>query len=419
MGGSGILIGYRDRWVLLDYGMYLNSEKKLHSSKAITPPMGIHVSDLDAVVATHSHLDHSGGIPQLYTHFNPNYIATPLTHEVNQILIRDMMKLSGGGLPFETREIEKMNDAFTPVYFGSKIRILPDYSLTFFDSGHIPGGVSVLVEAGKKRIFYTSDFNTAKTRLLGGAKLSLPPLDAVITESTYATLDHSPRLEIEDALINFIEERISAGGFVIIPAFAVARSQEILSILEKHDIPYPRYLDGLGREISKLYLQYQPYFQSFSLLQRAIRNTHLIHSHRQRSQIIKKSGIVVTTAGMMKGGPVMEYMRLLYDEPATGIALVGYQLPGTPGRSLLENQRFPIGDQECFVKSKTQYFDFSSHIGATPLNNFLTQLTPRKDNIEIFCVHGESDSVSTLAEQLNEKPTITATAPQEGETIHL
>ncbi|MHA1713792.1 MAG: MBL fold metallo-hydrolase [Candidatus Ranarchaeia archaeon] len=199
VGGSGVLICFHGHSVLIDYGMYLNSAIET-SPEPVTPPLGVHTASLDSVVVTHAHLDHSGSVPLLFTVHSPELLATPLTYEIAGLLIADMMKLNRRYLPFDNYEIEKMQSSFSPIYFNTTKKISRNFSLQFFDSGHIPGGVSVLVTAGEKRIFYTSDFNLTDTRLLRGARPKLPPLDTVITESTYATVDHPDYRESQNMI---------------------------------------------------------------------------------------------------------------------------------------------------------------------------------------------------------------------------
>ena len=235
VGGSGILLGYHGHFVVLDYGVHLNANSST-TKETVSPPLGVHASQIDAVVMTHAHLDHSGGIPMLYSSYSPKLLATPLTFDISQLLIADMFKISGRYPGFTPYEVEKMKNTFEPIYFGSQIQIAPNFLLRFYDSGHIPGGVSVLAEIGNKRIFYTSDFNKTDTRLLRGIDFNLPPLDVIITESTYATHDHPPRSKVEDDFTKFVTLILKRNGFVIVPAFAVARSQEILCVLEKKRI---------------------------------------------------------------------------------------------------------------------------------------------------------------------------------------
>ncbi|MHA1712545.1 MAG: MBL fold metallo-hydrolase RNA specificity domain-containing protein [Candidatus Ranarchaeia archaeon] len=247
-------------------------------------------------------------------------------------------------------------------------------------------------------------------RLIGNRGISVK----VYSGNMGYIVKYPDRLQVEHDFIEFSLDTIRNGGFVVVPAFAVARSQEILCVLERNAANLPRYLDGMGRDISRIFLDYQPYFRSFSLLSRAIKNTRYVQ-RRHRTKIIAKGGIVVTTAGMLVGGPVIDYMSLLYDDDKSGIALVGYQLPGTPGRRLLDEKKFYVDGKEVDVQANVKFFDFSSHIGATDLFSFISSVPARTEQLSLFCIHGEAASAETLADKASSELGHDAVAPSNGE----
>ncbi|MEM3608882.1 MAG: MBL fold metallo-hydrolase, partial [Candidatus Bathyarchaeia archaeon] len=225
VGRIAIAVSTEKTQVLLDYGVMLNHEPGF--------PMHVPPKDVDALVLTHSHLDHTGAAPIFYVHDKKPLYTNKLNLELTQLLISDFIHLSGYYLPFEYLELRSMARSLKHVDFGAEEEI-GDIKLQFFNAGHIPGSAQIIAEADGKRVLYTGDFNTINTRLLKGAKMDYGNLDAVIIESTYADEDHTERLELEKRLVNETTDIVERGGTVLIPAFGVGRSQEIACVLAAH-----------------------------------------------------------------------------------------------------------------------------------------------------------------------------------------
>ena len=188
VGRIGIAVKSKETQVLLDYGVMLDHEPGF--------PMHVPPKEVDALILTHSHLDHSGALPIFYVDGKRPLYTNRLNLELTQLLIRDFIHLSGYYLPFEYLELETMMRSNKHLDFGIEEK-LGDMQFQLLNAGHTPGSAEVLIEAEGKRLLYTGDFNIADTKLLEGASMDYGDLDAVIMESTYADEDHTERPELE------------------------------------------------------------------------------------------------------------------------------------------------------------------------------------------------------------------------------
>ncbi len=234
--------------ILMDYGVMINHE--------IGFPVHVSPKDLDAVVLTHAHLDHSGLIPLFYVHALklPVYAVEP-TFKLTGVLVRDMIKLSGYYLPYEYIDLESMMGHAVPVDYHSQFSV-GDAKITLVNAGHIPGSAQVIIENDGKRILYTGDYNLVPTHLVGGADREYNNLDALVIESTYAGQDHPDRAESERNFVLACKEVVEGGGTVLVPAFGVGRSQEIICMLAGHNFTYPVSVDGMALDAIRMLEEY-------------------------------------------------------------------------------------------------------------------------------------------------------------------
>jgi len=408
IGRSAILISVSNTVILLDYGVLMKDKQPDFPSHV--PP-----KDLDVIVLTHAHLDHSGALPMLYVSEKKPIYMTKLTAELVDILIRDLLRLSSYFLPYEVLELRSMLSNVLPVNYGDEVQV-KEVRIKFFDAGHIPGSLMVLIEAEGKRVLYTGDFNVIPTRLLKAARIDLPELDAVITEATYVDVDHPDRGELEERFVSDATEVVEGGGIVLVPAFSVGRSQEMLCVLAAHYFGYDVYLDGMAREVSRIFLKYPDFFRDYGLLERAIRSTLFIGSRADRRKACSKPGVIVTPAGMLKGGPAVHYMNRLAKDERNAIFLVSYQVPGTPGHNLLNTGKYAFGNRLEKVKALVKWYDFSSHLDKTRLLNFLNSL---KGGPKVFMIHGEGAACEAFAKDVVEKTGLEVKSPINGESFNL
>jgi len=419
IGRSSILVESKSgAKCILDYGIGFNNNSRL--------PFESDFTNLKAVALTHSHIDHSGALPFIYKKYQVPCFTNSISLDITEILIRDMIKISNYPYPFGFRELDILKQNTFFLENGTRYMIDDGYFVTFIDAGHIPGSVSILLEVDNKRIFYSGDINTQITNLIDPANhMDVPQLDALIVESTYALKEHPPRKSLEEKFIEKITEITENGGKVLIPAFGVARSQETLLILEKYNYTGNIFIDGLARKVSNIYLEHPTFIKNIKAFRKILKKTQFISKKKDRSQVKKSTGVIISPSGMLKGGAAIDYIEAILNDPASAIYLVGYQVEGSPGRGLLDNGIFEF--KETRRKNKTSvdlqvkarcdydYFNFSSHADSLHLFEYIENLEFRhKTQKNVFCVHGDNKSTTSLASELVKKD-YNSVAPEIGE----
>jgi len=417
IGGQAIALEQNEKVYLFDYGVYMNDKPKL-------PPLDVSVKNLQLLFLTHAHLDHSGGMPVFFSGYKiPDILMTPATKILTKILIKDMLKLSEYYLPFGFNELVSMLD--NSIMLNSHvlnwnhmkgIRFMP------IDSGHIPGSVSFICELDGKRILYTGDVNHRETKLLNGMINEFPSVDYVIIESTYGGVDHPPRQEIEKDFIESIKKVIyEKKGTVLVPAFGVGRSQEIMCILHHYNVKFPVFMDGMARTVSKALLDYKDDLRDVELYKNALKNTTFI-SNSKSKYIERKSAsvipcVIIAPSGMLKGGTAIFYSEQLIFDEKNAIYLVSFQLPNTLGRQLLETQTWKDGKTK--VQAEIKHFPLSSHSGRSELLSLVDSIVEKSNNKPIFyIVHGDEENSESLSEALEDKGLETV-IPNKGEEFSL
>ncbi len=395
IGKSAFYLEERNESILVDYGTKFTNPPSF--------PDMVPIDNMQAIAITHAHLDHSGGIPRLLAEDdNLSLFCTPATRDLCIPLIRDMYEISGGRMPFTRRDISRIKRQTQPTAYEETIPLGHSFEMTLFNAGHIPGSAMVSIRYDSKRVLFTGDFNAITSRLNNGARINLPKHDVVVTESTYARRLNPDREEIEQALIQTVLETVERGGIALIPAFAVGRSQEVMCILEEYGIPskYPIYVDGMARTVNKVVVKHPNYISSPHAFERAVKRARVIYNRQDRANALKRPGIIISPAGMLKGGASHFYFKMLYGDEKNSIVLVSFQIPGTPGAELLAKRRVTVGNREYAVQADVRYHHLSSHSDSRGLMQMLQSIP---GNPEFFLVHGESESCDALGAKLEKK----------------
>jgi len=392
-------------------------------------PGDVEPRKINAVICSHAHVDHSGALPYLYISSRPNCYMTATTRMLVKYLLDDMLNISGPTLPFEEIELRNLMKTVQVVNeFGKSVKIpgATGCSFTFHDAGHIPGSIMTVITMGGKNILYTGDLNTIDTRLQWAAKTNrFPLLDAVITESTYSQVTHPPRQETEQRFVTAVKDVLDRGGQVLIPAFGVARSQEILAVLQTIGSFHNKkiIIDGMARDISEDLLKHSDTLRTVYSMNR-VTMVKTKKTREDRLKALETGDIIIAPSGMLKGGTARYYVENMIDDPDNAVFLVSYQVKGTPGQVLLDEHRYEteMDDDrgssfnrgkndtakqkvEIKVKAQVERFDFSSHCDGPELLKFLKGLkfNPDTHDPKIYCVHGDPDSCDFLAKAIGEQ----------------
>ena len=394
VGRSAILIDE----ILLDYGMKVGDPPSY-------PLNGLRPS---SVIVSHAHLDHSGVVANLMD-LKPNVFMTPVTRDLSLLLAKDSLKITQGTLPFGPEDVQLLMQQVQPTTYREEFQV-KGYSAQLFDAGHIPGSSSIYLD-GEKRLLYTGDINTMDTRLLNEADVKYPDVDVLIVESTYFGRSHPNRKELEKQFVDSITQTLDDGGNAIIPCFAISRTQEILMILDSYGLR--SYIDGMGIDASQIIERYPMYLKNVDKLRDTLDNAMVIEPN-QRSLVLKEPSVIVTTAGMLNGGPVLYYLAKKYDDPKSKVLLTGYQIEGTNGRNALERRCININGKMLPLNMGLEYYDFSAHADDAGLKTIVRRC---KNAEVIFAVHGD-DTVG-FAQWIQDNYGCNAIAPKNGDEIML
>ncbi len=409
VGRSGFLVNCSGANLLLDYGVMFAKRRTDPPSY----PLHVKPKDVDAAIITHAHLDHSGGVPSLFTGGGTNVYATPPTLELSKLLIYDMLKIEKNAHPFDHREVNHMIRKCKEIGFRESVNI-GNTTFELRSSGHVIGGSTVLVESDNKRLFYTGDINPSGSRMIPRADLEIGEVDLVITESTYSQTNQMPRDKSERELVEFANEVMDRKGILFIPAFSVERSQEIACVLKNANFQHRIVMDGMALKVNDIMLQYPEYLRDINIFADAINHAFLIREHSDRKRALTEPCVVISPAGMLVGGNAVYYMQNLAFDNKNGIAMVSYQGEGTPGKKLLETGKLSTKGKDMKVKASVKQFEFSGHGDRDALFEMIKNI---KGNPKVLTVHGDHESCTRFAEEIQEKFGFDAYSPKLGEQI--
>lgn len=408
VGRSGFLVTSDNTNILLDYGVMLKKEPSF--------PIHVRPKDISTVVLTHAHLDHSGYIPSLFlSNSNISVLGTNPTFELSDLLIEDMLKISGFYLPFEYADLNNMMSHSKTMQYKEK-HLINNMQITLYESGHIIGGSSIIIESEGKRIFYTGDINTRGSKLLRPADLDLPEVDVLIIESTYSQTEQTLRDESEKNLMHFAYDVVERGGTLFIPAFSVERAQEIACVLKANNFKHRISMDGMALKANEIMLRNPSFLRDGEGFKKIISEIEWVKGWHRRKQMVKEPGVIISPAGMLVGGTAIFYLQEIAKNPSNGIALVSYQGKGTPGRLLLEKGLVSYNGITRKSLADINHFEFSGHSSRTELFEILDKI---KGNPRVLTVHGDDMSCTKFASEIKEKYGFDAIAPDNGQIMEV
>lgn len=438
VGRSCFLLQTPESKILLDCGINVAAQGKYQFPYVNVPEFQI--GDLDAIIISHSHLDHSGFLPYLFKmgYRGPVY-CTEATRDTMALLALDFIDVAQASLKqplYSSADIKEMVKHCITLEFREVTDITPDVRITLYNAGHILGSAFIHCHIGDgwHNFMYTGDFKVKNSMLFDGAEMVFPRLETVMIESTYGNAeDMMPaREECEKQLIKIIKETIQRKGKVLIPSLGVGRSQELMLLMEKFSrdekIDFPVWIDGMVWDMTALHNAY-PRFLNKDVREKIFyegKDPFLspifkqVGSSKERRLVLDGPPcVIIATSGMLTGGPSVQYLKELADNPKNALIFTSYQSEGSLGNRVQKGEK-EIQIDENLVKIKLELhtiFGLSGHSDRDELMTFIQKVKPRPRKVII--VHGESSKTLDLASSIHKMFKVETLAPRNLETIRL
>lgn len=437
VGRSCLFLQTPESRVLLDCGVDVASNDD--EAYPLLEAPEFHINDLDAVIITHAHLDHSGFLPYLfkYGYRGPVYCTTP-TRDIMALLQLDLIKImrGEGKDPIYTNDdVREMVKHTIWLDFEEVTDITPDIRITLYNSGHILGSAMVHLHVGNglHNLLYTADMKYARTSLLEPAVTNFPRLETMIIESTYGGKDNvqPTKKECDEELAKIVTDTVHQKGRVLIPVLGVGRAQEVMLLVEElireKKIPNtPVFIDGMVWDVTAIHTAY-PELLNTQVRQRIFHknqnpflneNFKNVGSQKERMQVIEEVGacVVLATSGMLMGGPSVEYLKWFAESEKNALVFVSYQGEGSLGRRIQRGEREIIlkeGAKPEILKINMQVHTIeglSGHSDRKQLMSFVQKLQPRPKKIIVN--HGESSRCLDLASSMHKQFRLETTVPR-------
>lgn len=414
--GSCFLLETTAGNILIDCGM--RQGERLCMLRTLEP-FAFDVHKLVAVVVTHAHFDHTGRLPELTAQgYTGPIFMTPPTKALTDIVLEDSLSIMaenaercGDAMPYSQEHKDTMLTQVQTMNYHTTFSPAPGISVMFHDAGHILGSSYISIDVEGKRFVFSGDIGNDDVPILPDTE-PIHRADIIVCEATYGDRDHEPTSQRRGKLLAFVKKVLARRGTVLIPAFSVERTQELLYELDvlvnEGRLPQvPVYLDSpLAIRATEIYRHFSHHlhvdhpmlrgdFFSFPMLRETLSATeskHINDDHRPK--------IIIAGNGMMTGGRIMHHLLRYLDDEKSGLLVIGFQAPGTLGRKIAQGaDRVRIFGKEVPVRLELGNIDaFSAHGDRSKL---LRWLNPEEGGVEkIFLVHGEDDAKAALASSL-------------------
>ena len=435
--GSNFLLETKTTKILIDCGL-----QQGHPASGVDnyAPFPYDISEIDALVVTHGHLDHVGRIPRLVSNgFAGVIYSTPPTRDIAEHIFDDGVSIMAteakrtGRTPlYDAADIKKTMPLWQTKDYHDSFTV-GDVVIQLKDAGHIMGSAFIECQAGGRTIVFTGDLGNSPTPLLTATE-SPAGANYIVCESVYGDRNHEPFAARRDKLIAAIERTIKHNGTLLIPAFSIERTQVLLSelneLVESGTVPsIPVFLDSpLAIKITGVYQKYAKYFNEEARATIAggddifsfpkLEFTPSIEDSKAISRVANPK-IIIAGSGMSHAGRIQHHEKHLLNDPATTVLIVGFQAPGTPGRKIQEGARtVRILGEDVRVRAKVLSINgYSAHKDGDGLLEFVAGAG---DSLKkVFVVLGEPKSSQFLAQRIHDYVGVKAVIPKMGETVDL
>ncbi|MDP3143384.1 MAG: MBL fold metallo-hydrolase [Candidatus Omnitrophota bacterium] len=435
--GSRHLVSTDKSQVLLDCGIFHGHREEYY---IVNSRFSFNPAKLNSLILSHAHIDHCGNIPTIIKRgFHSKIYTTTATRDLCRLMLADSGKIQEEDVKFLNKINRRLNKPnrkplytqkeaeatlkyFRGVHYGKRIKAAKDISCTFFDAGHILGSAVVLLEIkdGKKitRLGYIVDLGRAHLPLLKDP-VFIPDVDYLIIESTYGNRTHPSIKEAKEKLMVSINRTLARGGKVIIPSFALERTQEVLyflkTLIQERKLPHiPIFLDSpLAINVTEVFRQHENYLdrQTCSLIQRGIdpfpvEEITYIRRINESKELNRATGpmIIIAGSGMCESGRILHHLKNNIEDEKNTVLVVGYMAENTLGKRIVE--RTPIvkifGEEYKLNAEVVVINAFSGHADKNDLIDYVKHANGTGRLKNVFVVHGDLDQSEALRQSLND-----------------
>jgi metallo-beta-lactamase family protein len=454
--GSCHIVEVGGRTILLDCGMFQGRRSETRERNTVLP---MDVSKIDAVVLSHAHIDHSGRLPLLVRHgYRKPIYCTSATRDLSAVMLADSAHIQEKDAEFLARRQKGKHEVVEPLYgmrdatiaaermvgmpYDTSFDVVPGIRATFYDAGHILGSASIALDCiegtTKRRIVFSGDIGRAGLPIIRDPKPPRGGADVVLLESTYGNRDHPSVAGAREQLARIITETAARGGKILIPAFSVGRTQEIvydLHVLAREGkIPQiPIYVDSpLAIDATTVFAMHPEVFDPTEDLVEKVQDLfHFMQVRYTREATESKAlntqhgpMVIIAASGMCEAGRILHHLAHNASDPRTTILIVGFQAEHTLGRRIVD--RAPVirvFDEEIPLRARVEVLNgYSAHGDRTELQRWLDSVRagdPRGSTPPIYLVHGESAAQDAFADQLRGAGYPSVRAPERNEAITL